>query len=325
MNKDNKTFLQRVNYKGNPLDFVSIVCGDYDIGRCISYEIVKMGYEDLNIVIKTNKGKYFAKFFASFRDKKECDRYVDIMLKVLSAGVSHPKLYKSSQGYLHKIKIGKSVLRLCLMEYMKGKTFYELGMDPTIEESKFLANQAAIINQMSIKPEFLYDQWAIVNFCKEHKEKGKYLNNEDKRLLNPLYNKFSNYDIGKLPHCFVHGDILRTNVIKTDEEKLYIIDFAVSNYYPRIIELSVLYCFFMDINDFKKTKQMFGVVIDEYQKNIKLTSDEKNEFPFFLKLAHAMHILQANYQKVVEKNNSAENKYWLELGRKGLLHSEVYI
>lgn len=319
MNKNNKIFLQRINYKGNPLDFISIVCKNYDIGSYISHKIIEMGYEDLNVVIETDKGKYFAKFFGSFRDGKECNRYVDIMLKVLSVGVSHPKLYKSSQGYLHKIKIGKNILRLCLMEFIKGRTFYELGINPTDEEIKFLANQAAIINQIDIKPKFLYDQWAVVNFCKEYKEKGKYLSDEDRGLLESLYNNFSSYDIGKLPHCFVHGDILKTNVMKTDEGKLYIIDFAVSNYYPRIIELAVLYCFFMDINDFKKTDQMFKIFVDEYQKNIRLTSDEKNELPFFLKFAHAMHILQANFQKVVEKNNSAENQYWLELGRKGLL------
>lgn len=64
---------------------------------------------------------------------------------------------------------------------------------------------------------------------------------------------------------------------------------------------------------------MFKIFVDKYQKNIQLTSYEKNELPFFLKLAHAMRILQANFQKVVKKNNSAENQYWLELGRKGLL------
>ena len=322
MNKNNKIFLQRIDYKGDPSDFISVVCNDYNIGSCVSYEIIEMGYEDLNIIIKTNKRKYFAKFFALFRDEDECKRYVNIMLKVLAGGVSHPKLYKSSQGYLHKIIIDKNILRLCLMEYIEGKTFYELELDPTVEESKFLANQAAIINQINIKPEFIYDQWAIVNFCKEYEKKGKYLNNEDRKLLELLYNKFSSYNIAELPHCFVHGDILKTNVIKTSKEKLYIIDFAVSNYYPRIIELAVLYCFFIDINDFQKTDQMFDIIVNEYQKNIQLTTDEINELPFFIELAHSMHILQANYQKVVEKNNSVENKYWLELGRKGLLYSK---
>lgn len=322
MNKNSNIFLQRIEYKEDPLDFVSVICDDYDIGACVSYDIVEMGYEDLNIIIKTNKGKYFAKFFASFRNETECSRYVDIMLEALSAGVSHPKLYQSSQGYLHKIIINKNNLRLCLMEHIKGKTFYELEIDPTIEESKFIANQAAIINQIKIKPEFIYDQWAIVNFCKEYRKKGKYLSDEDKGLLNSLYNKFSNYNISKLPHCFVHGDILRTNVIKTDEGKLYIIDFAVSNYYPRIIELAVLYCFFININDFQKTEEMFDIIMTEYQRIIKLTADETSELPFFLELAHAMHILQANYQKVAENNTSTENEYWLELGRKGLLHSK---
>ena len=97
MNNNNNIFLQRIKHKGNPLDFIIIVCNDYKIGSCISYEIVEMGYEDLNIIIKTNKGKYFAKFFASSRNEIECERYVDIMIKALSAGVNHPKLYKSSQ------------------------------------------------------------------------------------------------------------------------------------------------------------------------------------------------------------------------------------
>jgi len=321
MNENNNIFFQRIKYEGNLSDVISIVCNNYKIGSCISYNIVEMGYEDLNIIIQTNQGKYFSKFFASFRNENECERYVGIMLEALNAGVNHPKLYKSSQGYFHKIIINKNILRLCLMEYIRGKTFYELEIDPTIKESKLIANQAAIINQIKIKPEFIYDQWAIVNFCEEYKKKGKYLNNEDKKLLSSLYNKFLNYDINKLPHCFVHGDILRTNVIKTDEGKLYIIDFAVSNYYPRIIELAVLYCFFMDTNDFYKTEKMFEIVMTKYQKTIKLTTDEIAELPFFLKLAHAMHILQANYQKVIENNTSTENEYWLELGRKGLLHT----
>ncbi|MFZ2970450.1 MAG: hypothetical protein WA063_04845 [Minisyncoccia bacterium] len=84
INKNNKTFLQRVDYKGNPLDFISVICSDYDIGSYISYEIVEMGYEDLNIIIKTDKGKYFAKFFASFRDEKECNRYINIIDKLLN-------------------------------------------------------------------------------------------------------------------------------------------------------------------------------------------------------------------------------------------------
>lgn len=320
--KDNKTFLKRIDYVGNPLDFMPLICAEYKIGSYISYDIVQMGYEDLNIIIETNKGKYFAKLFGSYRDENECKRYVDIMLKVLVEGVSHPKLYKSSRGYLHEIKINKSVIRLCLMEYIKGKTFYELEAELTVEEIKFLANQATIINQIDIKPEFIYDQWAIVNFCKEYEDKGKYLSNEDREILEPLYNKFLSYNINKLPHCFVHGDILRTNVIKTDDGKLYIIDFAVSNYYPRIIELVILYCFFIDINNFQKTDQIFAIVVDEYQKKLQLTSNEINELPFFIELAHVMHLLEANYQKVAEKNNSVENEYWLELGRKGLLHSK---
>jgi len=319
-NKNINTYLERINYNGDFSDIVSIVCKDYNIGSCVSYGIVTMGYEDLNVIIQTNKGKYFAKFFASDRDAKECKRYVDVMLKVLAAGVSHPKLYKSQQGYLHTIKIGLNTVRLCLMEYIEGKTFYELGINPTSSEIKFLANQAAVINQIAFKPKFIYDQWAIMNFRKEYGKKGKYLSDVDKELVYPLYEKFLKFNADELPHCFVHGDILKTNVLKASDGRLYILDFAVSNYYPRIVELSVFFCFFLNKKGFPKTEKMFKVALAEYRKTIKLTAAEIAALPFFLDLAHAMHILEANYQKIVKNNMSAENNYWLELGRIGLKH-----
>jgi len=57
-----------------------------------------------------------------------------------------------------------------------------------------------------------------------------------------LVREFNALKMKKLPHCFVHGDLIETNIMKDKEGKLWIIDFAVANYYPRIIELAVLAC-----------------------------------------------------------------------------------
>ena len=74
------------------------------------------------------------------------------------------------------------------------------------------------------------------------KEKAQYLSEEDRSRLNKLLDEFKKIDMNKLPKAFVHGDIISTNVMKDNNDKLWIIDFAVSNHLPRVIDLAVSAC-----------------------------------------------------------------------------------
>ena len=64
--------------------------------------------------------------------------------------------------------------------------------------------------------------------------------------------------------------------------------------------------------------KVYDEALDEYQKRIKLMPRELEALPTYIKLAHAMHILLANYEKVAKDDDSEENEYWLEEGRAGL-------
>jgi len=312
-------FYKRIGYKGKIDDISLAICKDFKLGEFLSNKLILIGYEDFNFVLETTKGKYFVKIFSNFRKDEECRRYVDIMLKAVEKKVSFPKLFKSEQSYLYITKINKTKLRLCVMEYINGKSYFSLGQKPNLDEIRYLAHQAALINSIDMKPEFVYDSWAIVNFLDEFRKKGEYLLPEDLRIIKPLIKEFEYMKIQELPHCFVHGDIIATNVMKDDNNKIWIIDFAVSNYYPRIQELAVLACnMFFDENSKLESEKNLKTALEEYQKTIQLTPRELEVLPKYIKLAHAMHILRANYEKVVEKDNSGESEYWLNQGRMGL-------
>lgn len=312
-------FKKRIGYKSNITRISKEICRDYGLGVFVSQEIILIGYEDFNFVLTTSTGKYFVKVFAKFRDMNNCQRYIDIMKSVIGAGVATPKLYKSKQGFLHIMKMDKYDLRLCVMEYIPGNNLYKRRGSLSNNDIKFLAQQAALINSIKIKPFFVYDSWAICNFKKEYAAKSKYFNEEDKALITPLIKEFDELQIEKLPRCFAHGDIINTNVIRDESADLHIIDFSVSNFYPRIQELAVLACnlLFNEKNSEKSDKNL-KLALDEYQNYIQLTGQELNVLPKYIRLAHAMHLLSANYQKVAEKNNSEENEYWLNLGRTSL-------
>ncbi len=319
LNNLEKKFWKRINFKGKLDDISQIVCKEYSLGNLISNKIVFIGYEDFNYILHTDQGKFFVKVFANFRSQDECKRYIEVMTVAVKSKVSTPKIYKSKQGSMCTIKQDNNLLNLCVLEYIDGNSLFAMKELPNEKEIKFLAHQAAIINSIKIKPSFIYDEWAITNFPKEFRKKGKYLNSEDMTLIKPLLKKFEDIKIDTLPHVFVHGDILTTNVIKDKNSKLWIVDFAVSNYYPRIQELAILACnLCYRKEDKNQNESNFKLALKEYQKTLKITNKEKQALPTYIQLAHAMHILSANYEKVFLKNTTLENKYWLEQGRTGL-------
>ena len=315
-------FKERIDYQGDIKDISLQICKDYNLGEFKSNKPILMGYEDFNFILETSKGKYFVKVFAKFRDLEDCRRYIEIMEKAIDAKVSTPRLLESNQGFLYLSEINKTNIRLCVAEFIYGKTLFELKEKLNINEVKFITKQASLINSINLQPKKIYDKWAIINFLKEFEKKKLSLTKEDLELIEPLVKEFKRLEIEKLPPCFVHGDITTTNVMKDSNNKLWIIDFSGSNYYPRIQELAILACnLFFNEESKEEINKNLKIMLEEYQKKIKLTKKELESLETYIKLAHAMYLLLGNFEKVNLKNNSEENAYWINQGRKGLMQS----
>jgi len=212
-------FFKRIGYKGKLEAIANRISRDYDLGKLESTQLIETGYEDFNFRLDTNKGKYFVKVFANFRTPDDCKRYIDVVSEAIKHKIQTPVLYESNQGQLHIMDLDDVSLRLCVMEFVEGDSFYEKRILPNEEEVRLLARQATLINTMDIKPALAYDSWAIVNFPKEYAKRGKYLSSQDREIIAPLLKEYKALCIDKLPHCFVHGDIITTNVISANAGK----------------------------------------------------------------------------------------------------------
>lgn len=262
-----EAFQSRIHYQGPLEPLLKQVAKEFNLGTYHSHQVIPFGYEDFNLSLKTNQGKYFVKIFGSFRSREDCQRLITVVEQALIAGVSHPKLIKSTFGYLYEIELGSKVIRLSVQEFIEGKTFFQLCERPTLDEARELGRQAALINQLDLRPVPIYDSWAIPNIAKEFSDKEKFLEPRDRELVHDVLVQFSKLDCQKLPHCFVHGDITTTNVIKDAKNKLYILDFSVSNFYVRIQELAVLLSSLMFFpGDLNKTQEYYKTTLTEYQK-----------------------------------------------------------
>lgn len=316
------SFQERIHYRGDDQLLFSSLCQTYDLGVMLRAQPVEVGYEDFNVMIETDRGKYFAKFFASFRSQADCQQYVSTMQTVIDAGIHHPQLLGQPDEYLHTLEVNGALVPVCVMEYIEGKTFYDLKQQPKIHELLFLVQEAAKINSLPIKTKPVYDSWACVNFLNEYALKKQHLSHEHLSLIEPLVDEFANIRLEQLPHAFIHGDIIKTNVMRSTDGQIFILDFSVSNHYPRIQELAVLFCdlFFHDA-DPSHFPNLYEEGLASYQQQLPLTTEELDILPLYTKVAHAMHILCANYEKVVNGNVTEENNSWIALGEKGLMYT----
>lgn len=314
-------FQERINLKTDLSNLSKQICLTYDLGNYLSEKMILVGYEDFNFILTTDKGQFCIKIFNKRRTLEEIRKYMDRISLANTLQINTPKVYEFNNDTLCEIEFDHVTFRLCVFEYIDGKTFYDLNELPTEKEIKSIITQMAHIHNAKLESGFIYDPWTITNFMKEYQEKKPYL---DKKYIEPferLSQKLNDIKLDCLPKSFIHGDIISSNVMKDTDGKLWIIDFAVSNYLPRIIDLAVTTCnLCLYPNDKNKTIKNTQMILKEYQKHNKLTDYELTCFPLFYDLANAMGILQINYLSHLG-NTSKEDEFWLFESEKGLSFS----
>lgn len=315
-------FYNRINLNTDLSNISENICSTYNLGKHISDEILEIGYEDFNYILISTTGKYFIKILYSGRDNAEAESYVERINAISNSKVSFPKALKINDKILYNIKINKIEYRIIVFEYINGENLFSLKHIPSNQELQEISKQIKYIHDIDIKPEFIYDSWAICNFIEEYNKKEKFLPEEYKKKIKSIYNKYKNVDMNDLKYAFVHGDVMNTNVMKDNNNKLWIIDIAVSNYLPRIVDLVVTAANLCTIEESKEeTYKRISILLKEYTVDTNLTPKEKENFKLFFDVTNAMYILQSSYQKNIG-NISEENNYWFTKGCTGLKFSD---
>lgn len=317
-------YFERLDYKGS-LDIPLTAAADtLKLGDYESHDVILVGYEDLNVRMQTsNDSTFFVKFFSKERTDKECERYVSVIRTVTEGGIHHPALY--SMGDSSILRPADTGLRLIVMEWLEDK--YRFDTNPVTDEDRLLLiEQAVKINQLNVEiagGDFVYDSWSISSFPAEFKEWNHILTPEDRALIEPVLLDYQTIEVESLPKAFVHGDLIRTNIIR-NENGLFVFDFSVSNIYPRVQELAVLLCdVFFDASSESESKRLYNLLVTEYQKYLPLSEAELSALSTFTRVAHAMHILGAARDKH-QGGGGEENDMWWNLGRAGLKMNIIY-
>jgi Ser/Thr protein kinase RdoA (MazF antagonist) len=313
-------FHDRIHFSGNIDDLVEQVVGAFELGKLISFNVIEMGFEDFNIKIATENNTYVTKVFSKDRKDEQIIRFVETIKQAIDAGVNHPVLYKDKDGKeLYEDSV--SNVKLIVMAFIQGKTFYDLSRSPTGDELAKICSEAVKINSMLYEPEYIFDSWAIPNMHWMFEKTKDHLSDEGRILVQKAFEYYEKIPLDKLPICFVHGDLIKTNIILGEDGEIYIIDFAVSNNYPRVQELAVMAAnlmFHEKSSQGLSLKQRVDMVIESYlAAGGQLTQLEKDSVFNYALPGAAMEYMGSVNERVVG-DTSKEIQYWEKLGLENL-------
>jgi Ser/Thr protein kinase RdoA (MazF antagonist) len=319
MEMDKRTPIDRLNYEGNLDPVVGRLCAAYRVGKPTDFSVIDVGYEDCNVVITTPKDKYVAKIFSKGRGPQDITRYSTIMEKAVEAGVNHPPLMKTSSGDVVYTDAQANGLLMVLMGFIEGKSFLELNRAPNAEELQRVLEQAAKVNRIDHRPPYLFDSWAIPNIQVMFDKVKQYIKPEDIALVQQAMDRYTTIPVDDLPHCLVHGDFTKANVSKGDNDTVYILDFSVANWYPRIQELAVIAANLLhDPDNPMSLRDKSKIIGEEYNELNPLTVEEHLFLYDYALAGVAMEFMGAHQEKYINGNDTEETEFWLNLGRTGL-------
>jgi len=293
------------------------ICNLYKLGELISHKHIAIGYEDFNMVLETEKGKYFAKILNKSRPQEEQLRLAKILDISIQNDINVPRVHKIGEDSILTIELENKELNVILMDYIEGTNMLFLERDFEENEIRNVAKQMALINQIDYDVDSYYDEWTITNFENEYNKKINALDDDNKILVSNVYNQMKSLDFDKFKKAYIHGDIIKSNLILDKSDDIWVIDFSVLNFLPRIIEIAVAMFGICLTNDREKTIRNINILVKEYNKNLKLDEYEIENLSIIFNCISAMNVLQTAYIKNTDESFE-ENEHWLEEGRKGI-------
>lgn len=309
-----KQFFKRLPKSFNLLQTLADISLNYQLGQFVSFELIPYGYSDFNLKLKTTAGTFFVKIFSKDRGINEINDIINRFLKLRQAGIEVPQVLSFNKQYVYH---NESAF-LCVMEYIKGKDFTR--QEPLDDDLKKIASNLAHIHQTNLKLFPTYDSWGTANLHTEFEKRKVVLKKTELKLILPIIAEFRNLNLSELPQSTIHGDLHDEHVLKTPDNRLYIIDLETMQHSASIIDVAIFLGSFHFKNDqniiFKK--RALELVLREYEKIRKLTIKEKKVLPTLIKSTFAVYFIRLLYEKRVNKDNSSQTQSWLARSMYGL-------
>jgi Ser/Thr protein kinase RdoA (MazF antagonist) len=292
--------------KQNKIDFEKIL-SNYSFGELVSYKHLPLALENTVFKIKTTKNNYILKIFGK-KDFKTIKQQT-IIQEHLQKNNPIPKIIlnnsKKSISFYNNNYIQ-------IQEFVKGKRV-KLNNSLIKDFGKTIGNIDNDLKKLRIKNFFPFGKEFEFKKMKTVSNEKMNLAKEHKKLLSEL----KKLDKKKLSKSIVHGDINLDNSLIYKNKINAIIDFGDSHTGYLITDPMIFIC--DEIITSKMNYNKIRIFLKEYEKKIRLNSEEKKAIYYFSKLRCIYSMDWCNRMQKKHKKSKRSEKLFEEYYKKYFL------
>lgn len=194
------------------------------------------------------------------------------------------------------------------MEYIEGQDLYTSSEKITKAQVKKLIEEMKKIHQIPNQIPCIYDEYHLSHFDKTYELCYPYLEESWKKRGEFLQKEYHTIDFTKMPKSFIHGDLHKGNIMKDQENNLYLIDFSSCGYSYRMLDIiEFINNTLFDYREVESSIQRIKFFLENYE----LTVYEKENLEILCQCyAFQSYILKYCDWRLTKKR-SKESAYWM--------------
>jgi Ser/Thr protein kinase RdoA (MazF antagonist) len=240
-----KTYMELLSRAdlAQPLDEVlHEIARHYELGRIERSQLITQGYDDLNVLLVCERGRYVAKFFNKSKGSAVIEDYVRVQMAMARRRLSVPRIRTMNGAGLFRVPGRHQETLVCVSEFFAGENF--AAASPQRDDILAITRFLAALHQLPFEITPSYDSWSTLHLPGEFARKQALVSDETRRLVAPLADAIASMKFGHVRKRIIHGDLQRKHVLKDGRGRYCILDFGCMDYSYPIVDLGIFLALF---------------------------------------------------------------------------------
>ena len=295
MRKRYQELLNRVDI-AQPLGHVlHDVAQHYELGRIVEYQIITQGYDDLNVLLVCERGRYVAKIFNKIKGIPTVEDHVRVQIALLRRHFAVPQIRTINGSGVLRVTGQFGETFVCVSEFFAGKDF--VARPPQRDDMLAITGFLAALHRLPFAITPTYDTWGTLNLPGEFARKQALVSEETRRLVAPLADAIAGMKFGRSRRRIIHGDLQRKHVLKDGNGRYCILDFGCMDYTYPIVDLGIFLALFcLEGSSPSSAQDIIADVLEAYMSCAPLPSRHIVLLGALIRATWASYLLATDYR-----------------------------
>lgn len=308
MRQARQRLLSRIYIKETIASVVRDIARHYRLGRVRAMRLIRTGYDDLNVLLDCDDGRYIVKLFNKAKSLAAIRDHARVQVALYRAGQPVPRVLAVDGESLYCIPGHSLKTYACVTEFFSGHDFTR--HQPQRGDLLALVRFLAALHRLPLTITANYDAWGTLNLPREFQRARQNVSAETARLIAPLADAIGHLSFGDARRGVIHGDLQRKHVLKNGSGRLCVLAFGCMDYSYPVVDLGIFLALFcLESSEVDQAGTLIGDVLAAYTNEASLPAHQIALLGTLIRATWAAYLL-ASEMLLRQGDRSAQTREW---------------